>query len=362
MKIAVLGCGTVGGGVVRILRDGVSGLELVKILDRRDRFDPEFIGLFTDNAEDIFGDKTIDTVVETMGGHDFSYYCIKRSLEAKKNVVTANKEVIALHLKELTALAEANGVYLLYEASSGGGMPILKTFSNLSKVNDTLLVSGILNGTTNFILTKMQLEGASYSEALKEAQKKGFAEADPTADVEGLDMLRKIAIISMILFKQEIPIEDIYHFGITGVGEDFIRFVNAMGYTLKFMCFAENGENSIDIGVEPVLVKTGGVIAGVRYETNLVKAVMEPNDELVFIGKGAGRMPTAAAIVADIVTIRDGGEKMVFENKSDKKIGLKNAVVSAVVDDGSEIKYLEKVNSADLRGAGYKFYARVLEK
>ena len=362
MKIAVLGCGTVGGGVVNILRGGVSGLELTKILDKRDRFNPDFFGLFTDNAEDIFGDETIETVVETMGGHDFSYYCIKRALEAKKNVVTANKEVIALHLKELTALAEEKGVYLMYEASAGGGMPILKTFSNLSKVNDTLSVAGILNGTTNYILTKMQLDGASYFEALKEAQKKGFAEADPTADVEGLDMLRKIAIISMILFKQEISIEDIYHFGITGVSKEFIKFVNARGYTLKFMCFAENGENSIDIGVEPVLVKTGGVIAGVTYETNLVRALMEPNDELVFIGKGAGRMPTATAIVADIATIRDGGEKMVFEDKGNKKVGLKNTVVSAVVDDGSGIKYLEKVNSADLRGAGYAFYARVIEK
>ena len=362
MKIAVLGCGTVGGGVVNILREGVDGLNLVKILDKKDRFNPEFIELYTDDPEEIFGDETIDTVVETMGGHDFSYYCIKRALEASKNVVTANKEVIALHLKELSELACEKNVYLMYEASVGGGIPILKTMSNLAKVNDTLSISGILNGTTNYVLTKMQLEDMSYPEALKEAQKKGFAEADPTADVEGLDMLRKIAILAMILYKQEVSIEDIYHFGITGVSKEFIKFVNEKGYTLKFMCFAENREDSIDVGVEPVLVKTGGSVAGVSYETNIVKTVMQPNDELMFIGKGAGRMPTATAIVADIVTIRDGGEKMEFSNKYRKKVGLSNTVVSAVVDDGSQIKYIEKINSADLRGAGYKFYARVMER
>ena len=362
MKVAVLGCGTVGGGVVSILRNGVDGLELKKILDKRDRFDLEFIDLFTDNADEIFSDPEIETVVETMGGHDFSYSCIKRALEAGKNVVTANKEVIALHLKELSALAEEKGSYLMYEASVGGGMPILKTFSNLAKVNDTLSVSGILNGTTNYILTKMQKDGLSYSDALKGAQQNGFAEADPTADVEGLDMLRKIAIISMLLFKQEVSINDIYHFGITGVSEKFIDFVGKMGYTLKFMCFAENGENEIGIGVEPVLVKTGGVTAGVSYETNVVKVGMVPNDELLFIGKGAGRMPTATAIVSDIVTIRDGGEKMVFTDKFDKKVGLPNTVVSAVVEDEKGIRFIEKANSADIRGAGYKFYARVLEK
>ena len=361
MKIAVLGCGTVGGGVVNILRKGVKDLELKKILDRKDRFNKDFTELFTDDPNEIFNDNEIETIVETMGGHDFSYACIKRALESGKNVVTANKEVIALHLKELTALAEEKNVYLMYEASAGGGIPIIKTLSNLSKVNETLNISGILNGTTNYILTRMQDDGLSYEEALCEAQAKGFAELDPTNDVEGLDMLRKIAILSMIAFRQEISINDIYHFGITGVSKEFIKYVNGLGYTLKFMCFADNGESDISIGVEPVLVRSGGIVAGVKYETNVVKLVTDPNDELLFVGKGAGRMPTAAAIVADIATIRDRGEKMCFSALNGKRVGLKNSIISAVIDDGKRITFVENANADDIRLGGYKFYARVIE-
>ena len=361
MKVAVLGCGTVGGGVVNILRGNIEGIELKKILDVRERFNKDYIELYTDNAEEIFCDKDIDVVVETMGGHDFSYKCIKRALSEGKSVVTANKEVIALHLKELTALAAEKNVYLMYEASAGGGIPCLKPLSNMAKINETFSITGILNGTTNYILTRMQESGLDYSAALKEAQEKGFAEKDPTNDVEGLDMLRKIAIIAMICFKQEISIEDIYHFGITGVTDDFIKFVNSLGYTLKFICFAENGKDNLDIGVEPVLVKSDGVIAGVKYETNVLKVNTYPNGDVLFIGKGAGRMPTAAAIVADIVTVRDGGEKMCFSDITNKKVGLTNKKISAVIDDGKVIKILTDVDSNDVRSANYKFYARITE-
>ncbi len=361
MKIAVLGCGTVGGGVVKILLDGVDGLELVKILDLKEKFDPKRLELYTDDPKTIFNDPEIDTVVEVMGGHDFSYYCIKNALVSGKNVVTANKEVIALHLKELTQIANEKGVYLMYEASAGGGIPVIKPISNLAKLNKTSQIFGILNGTTNFILTKMQDDGLDYDSALAEAKRLGFAEANPTADVEGFDMMRKICILSMLCYKQEISITDIYHFGITNVSYEFIKFVNNKGYDLKYMCFSENKENNINIGVEPVLVKKGSVYASVKYETNFVCVKMNPNDELLFVGKGAGRMPTAAAVVADIVTIRDKGEKMLFENVYNKSIGLDDAPISAVVDDGKEIKLVENVNASEIRNKNYKFYARILE-
>lgn len=362
MKVAVLGCGTVGGGVVDILRAKVDGLELKKILDVRERFNKDFIELYTDNVDDIMCDNDIDVVVETMGGHDFSYKCIKRALESGKHVVTANKEVIALHLKELTALAEEKNVYLMFEASAGGGIPCIKTLSNIAKINKTSGLFGMLNGTTNYILTRMQESGLKYEEALKEAQQKGFAEKDPTNDVEGLDMLRKIAILSMICFKQEISIDDIYHFGITGVSAEYIKFVNSLGYTLKFGCFADDTGEMISMGVEPVLVKTGSVESGVKYETNMLKAVTYPNDELLFIGKGAGKMPTAAAIVSDIVTIKDGGEKMRFTDVNNKKIGLADMPITAIADDGKDIKVLKDVAPSSVRFGKYRFYARVLEK
>ena len=361
MKIAVLGCGTVGGGVVDILRKGVDGLELTKILDVKERFNKDYPELYTDNVDDILSDETVDVIVETMGGHDFSYACIKRALESGKHVVTANKEVIALHLKELSAIADEKGVYLMYEASAGGGIPCLKTISNLAKFNKTERINGILNGTTNYILTRMQESGLDYASALKEAQDKGFAEKDPTNDVEGLDMLRKIAILSMLCFKQEVSIDDIYHFGITGVSEKFIKFVNSLGYTLKFTCFAFDRGDFLEIGVEPVLVRNDCVIANVRYETNIVNVKTDPNDEILFVGKGAGKKPTAAAIVADIVTIRDGGEKMRFENAYDKRVALSDLPISAVVDDGEKITLLSDVSANKIRKGGYKFYARIVE-
>lgn len=361
MNVAVLGCGVVGGGVVNILRDGVEGIKLKKILDVRERFNKDYIELYTDNVDEIISDESIDIVVETMGGHDFSYNCIKRALNAGKNVVTANKEVIAQHLKELTALAAEKNVYLMFEASAGGGIPCLKPISNMAKINETKSVVGILNGTTNYILTRMQESGIDYDSALREAQEKGFAEKDPTNDVEGLDMVRKIAIISMLCFKQEISIKDVYHFGITGVTPKLIAFADALGYSLKFTCFSENAEDMISVGVEPVLVKKGDLLSSVRYETNVVKVSTDPNDDVLFIGKGAGRMPTAAAIVADIVTIRDGGEKMCFEDKNNKKVGIKNEKIAAIVDDGKEIKVVTNVDSDSVRFGNYKFYARIIE-
>lgn len=357
MKVAVLGCGTIGRGVVDILLTGVSGMCLAKILDKKEKFDPNLIEYFTDNVDDIMLDEGIDTVVETMGGRGFSYTCVKKALECGKNVVTANKELIAYHLKELSDLADEKGVYLLYEASVGGGIPFIKTLSNLSQINRTKSIIGILNGTTNYILTKMQKDGLGYEEALKGAQALGFAEANPTADVEGHDMVRKIAIISMLAFKQEIPVENIYTYGITTVTKKFIDAVNNDGYTLKFVCFTNRTSLGIELGVEPVLFKNDDVFANINYETNFVKFDMDPNDALTFIGKGAGRLPTATAIVSDLTVIRDKGQKMFFNNIKKRHIGFENRVVDAYVDDAGEIKLLKGVLSDTIRNSNYNFYA-----
>lgn len=356
MKVAVLGCGTIGKGVVDILLGGVKGMELKKILDKKEKFDPERISYYTDNIDDILNDDEIDTVVETMGGRGFSYVCVKSALQCGKNVVTANKELIAYHLKELTNLAEEKGVYLLYEASVGGGIPFIKTLSNLAQINKTKSIVGILNGTTNYILTKMQKDGLTYDEALIGAKALGFAEADPTADVEGYDMLRKIAIISMLSYKQEIPLDKIYTFGITKVSKEFIKVVNNAGYTLKFVCFSSCNE-SIEIGVEPVLFKSDEVYANINYENNFVKFDMEPNDVLTFIGKGAGRLPTATAVVSDLEVIRDKGQKMVFSQEGNKQVGFEDKEVSAYVEKNGEIKFLQKVSASEVRFGGYDFYA-----
>lgn len=359
MKVAVLGCGTIGRGVVDILLNGVKGMKLAKILDKKEKFVPELIEYYTDNVDDIMLDESIDTVVETMGGRGFSYTCVRRALELGKNVVTANKELIAYHLKELSDLADEKGVYLLYEASVGGGIPFIKTLSNLSQINRSKSIIGILNGTTNYILTKMQKDGLSYEEALKGAQKLGFAEANPTADVEGHDMVRKIAIISMLAFKQEISVDDIYTFGITKVSKKFIDIVNNNGYTLKFVCFTNRTSCGIELGVEPVLFKNDAVFANINYETNFVKFDMDPNDALTFIGKGAGRLPTATAIVSDLTVIRDKGQKMFFNNIKKRHVGFEDKIVDAYVEKDGVVKLLQGVKSGEIRGGSYDFYAMI---
>ncbi len=356
MRVAVLGCGTIGKGVVDILLEGVSGIELAKIFDKKEKFDLERISYYTDNFNEILNDKTIDTFVETMGGRGFSYSCVKSALENGKNVVTANKELIAYHLKELTEIAEEKGVYLFYEASVGGGIPFIKTLSNLAQFNKIDQVVGIINGTTNYILTKMQKDGLSYEEALSGAKALGFAEADPTADVEGHDMVRKIAIISMLSYKQEIPLDKIYTFGITKVTKEFIKVVNEAGYTLKFVCFSSCGDN-IEIGVEPVLFRSDEVYANINYETNFVSFEMQPNDTLTFIGKGAGRFPTASAIVSDLEVIRDKGQKMVFSEENNKEVCFANKKVSAYVLKNGETKLVKDVLASEIRFGGYDFYA-----
>lgn len=361
MKVAVLGCGTIGRGVVDILLAGVSGMELAKILDKKDKFVPELINYYTDNVDDIMLDKTIDTVVETMGGRGFSYTCVRRALECGKNVVTANKELIAYHLKELTLLAEKMGVYLLYEASVGGGIPFIKTLSNLAQFNKVNSIMGIINGTTNYILTKMQKDGLTYNEALLGAQKLGFAEANPTADVEGHDMVRKIAILSMLSYKQELAIDEIYTKGISNLSKQFIDFVNALGYTLKFVCFSSCTDDNIEIGVEPVMFKNDAVFANINYENNFVKFNMSPNDGLTFIGKGAGRLPTASAIVSDLQVVRDKGQKMCFANDFNRTVSFENKLVNAVVELDGKVKTLTNVPCADVRNGGYDFYAIILK-
>lgn len=356
MKVAVLGCGTIGKGVVDMLVSGVNGITLAKILDKKEKFLPELIEYYTDNYDDILNDDSIDTVVETMGGKGFSYVCVKSALEHKKNVVTANKELISYYMDELSSIARENGVYLMYEASVGGGIPFIKTISQLSEINRTNSVVGILNGTTNYILSSMQNDGLAYEQALKNAQKLGFAEADPSSDVLGLDLVRKISIIAMLCYKQSINPDSVYHYGITGVTKEYIDFIKERNLKLKFVCFANYNKN-LEIGVEPVLVTKDNPLYNIEYENNMVVFDLDPNDKITFVGKGAGRRPTATAVVSDLLVIRDKGPKMTYANEFERALCFNDKLVSAIVIDKGEIKELENVSARELRNADYDFYA-----
>lgn len=303
MKIAILGYGTIGKGVFEIARKNPY-LEVVKILERPEKFDEQYIDLFTNNIDDIVNDLEIDVVVEVLGGYNFAVECIKKSLKNKKHVVTANKEVIAKDIDTLLKLANDNNVSLAYEASVGGGIPIIKNLKEIKEVSKITKITGILNGTTNYILTKMT-EGATFADALVDAKEKGFAEADPTADLEGYDMMRKIAILSDLAWDTYIDIEKIIHEGIKDITLEMVTKAKENNQVIKFVSEAKLVDNKVYVEVKPKYFSDKHFFASVNNEFNAVILETDPNDTLIFIGKGAGSLPTASAVVADIIDIKN---------------------------------------------------------
>ena len=326
IKIAILGLGTVGYGVYDILQKvpELSDIKVVKIFDKDFSKQAIVNNLITDNYKEILDDKSIKIVVETMGAGEFSYLCIKQALMASKHVVTANKEVIANYIDELSKIKLLNNVSLCYEASVGGGIPIIKQIQNIACVNEISEIKGILNGTTNYILSKMTNDNLTFREALNLAQQAGFAEADPTADLEGLDMVRKIAILSDIGYKTNVNINDIWNFGIKNISDKDIAYANKLNCCVKFIASSRLENNQIYINVEPKFVPKDNVFAMVSNEFNIVTIKSNYNDELMFVGKGAGRYPTANAIVNDIITIAHNDFNYTFCNLNDYLITNKD--------------------------------------
>ena len=236
MKLGLFGYGTIGRGVYTLIEqlDKSYNCEIKKVFDLPIKKDLLGDKLVCD-INDIINDNEIEAVVEVLGGHDVPYEVITKCLKSGKSVITANKEVVSNHLEEFINLAHENNASFCFEASAGGGIPVIRTLIDNIKVNDVNDIYGILNGTTNYILTKMDEDGLSFDEALKLAQKNGFAEANPTADLEGLDIVRKINILSSLAFKGNISNDDIYHYGITGVNKAILDSIKELGYALKFV-------------------------------------------------------------------------------------------------------------------------------
>ena len=308
-KIAILGLGTVGGGVAEVLRrNGASisdklgePLELSKILVRHFRDNP-YRSLMTDDFSQIEEDPEIQVVVETIGGMEAAYEYTRRALEAGKHVVTANKELVAEKGHELLELARRNHVSYLFEASVGGGIPILRPLVQCMAANEIEEVYGILNGTTNYILTRMNRSGASFAEALKEAQEKGYAEADPTADVEGLDTCRKICILADLSFGRQILPAQVLTEGISALDLTDVRLAEANGWRVKLLgrCLRLPQGQRVAY-VAPHLVREDSPIASVEDVFNAIVVRGNATGEVMFYGKGAGDLPTASAVVADII-------------------------------------------------------------
>ncbi|MDK2962345.1 MAG: homoserine dehydrogenase [Eubacteriaceae bacterium] len=318
MNIALLGHGTIGSGVYELINlnkgkfsGNFTDIEnrrvspvITKVLERDASKDlGDTVGKVVTDPKEILEDDSIGLVVALMGGMDFEYEMIKACLKAKKHVVTANKAVISEYFEELLNLAEENGVVLRYEASVGGGIPIIGSLKEEMKINRVTEIKGILNGTTNFILSKMTEEGADFSETLALAQSIGFAEADPTADVEGYDVSRKLSILSSMAYESIIRDEDVYKRGMTDVRAVDIEMTGSLGYTIKYLGHSILDENDLYTTVEPVLFKEASIMSNVNSEFNIISITGDIIGELQFYGKGAGKDATANAVVGDVLYI-----------------------------------------------------------
>lgn len=310
INIAILGYGVVGSGVAEVCmmnnesirRRAGKGIHIKKILDLRDFPDDHFSDRITHNPEDIVSDSEISVVVETIGGAGFAYEMSRKCLAAGKHVVTSNKELVARHGPELMNLAHKNGVNYLFEASVGGGIPIIRPLHKCLAANEIDHITGILNGTTNYILTRMEESGRTFQEALKEAQELGFAEQDPSADIDGIDACRKIAILSSITFGEYIDSDKIRTEGISNVTVRDMAYARSLDSKVKLIgCMHRRAGKMADIIVAPMLLPVSHPVSVARGVFNAIMINGNALGEAMFYGQGAGRLPTASAVVADII-------------------------------------------------------------
>ena len=323
MKIAVLGHGTVGSGVAEILTErktevssaAEKEIELGAVLDIKNFSGLSYSDKFVTDYSEILDDPEIGIVAEAIGGTEPAFSYIKSALKKGKSVVTSNKELVAEKGAELLSIARAHNVNFLFEASVGGAIPVIRSLYTSLNATGITEIAGILNGTTNYILTKMFREGQDYFSALADAQKLGYAESDPSADVLGFDAQRKIAILSSLVWGSTLHTEDIPAEGITNISAKDVYLAEKCGFSIKLIARAKRLENGkIFARVSPALVKKDSVLANVNDVFNAVLIKSETAGETVLYGKGAGKLPTASAVVADIIECAkaDGNIKSVF--------------------------------------------------
>ncbi|HHX22982.1 MAG: homoserine dehydrogenase [Tepidanaerobacteraceae bacterium] len=316
IHIGILGLGTVGTGVVELLEENNAAItkrlgdqiNIKKILVKNmEKERPLSVNeKITNKFDDIINDKDISVIVEVMGGEEPALTYIRKALQDGKHVVTANKEVISKHGKELLDLAATKDVNLLFEASVGGGIPIIRPMKQCLSANKIIKIMGILNGTTNYILSQMTEKGESFDKALKQAQDEGYAESDPTDDIKGFDAARKISILSSIAFNTRITSDQVYTEGIDKISHVDIKYAQEMGAVIKLIAISKKHEENVEVSVTPVLLKRDHPLASVSGTFNAIMAEGNAVGRVMFYGLGAGKMPTASAIVADIMeTVRN---------------------------------------------------------
>ncbi|MCK0472726.1 homoserine dehydrogenase [Halalkalibacter sp. APA_J-10(15)] len=354
VRVGLIGLGTVGSGVVSIiqrhqdeLRHQVGCPVTVKKVAVRNlnKQRPVHIDsdMMTDQIEDVLFDQEIDVIIEVMGGVDTTREHVLKALQNGKHVVTANKDLMAVHGAELLRVASENHCDLYYEASVAGGIPIIRGLSDGLSADRIKKIMGIVNGTTNYILTKMSQDGSSYDDVLKKAQELGFAESDPTADVEGLDAARKMAILATLGFSMDVSLDDVSVKGISSVTEEDLDYCDQLGYTMKLIGLAQRDDGRVEVSVEPTLLPKQHPLSSVHNEYNAVYVYGEAVGETMFYGPGAGSLPTATAVVSDLVSVMKNMRLGVCGNsiqeplhkrtlKEDKEIDSKYFLRLRVVD------------------------------
>lgn len=330
IKIAILGYGTIGSGVVEVLdtnRESIAKragdeIEVKYILDLRDFPGDPMEGKVIHDYGIIAEDPEIQVVVEAMGGVEPAYTFVKRALLAGKSVTTSNKALVAKHGAELIAIAKEQGINFLFEASVGGGIPIIRPLNSSLTADEIQEITGILNGTTNYMLSKMTFEGLEFDDVLKDAQSRGYAEADPTADIEGYDACRKIAILTSLVCGQQVDFEEIYTEGITKITAADIRYAKAMGRAIKLLATSRKTEEGYCAMVAPFMLAQGHPLYNVNDVFNAIFVHGNVLGDAMFYGSGAGKLPTASAVVADIVDIAKHLHKHILISWSSRKLDL----------------------------------------
>ena len=330
MKAAVMGYGTIGSGVVEVLDINGSSIakrvgepvEIKYVLDLRDFPGDPIQDKIVHDYKTIAEDPEVKIVVETMGGVEPAYTFVKAMLEAGKHVTTSNKALVAAKGAELIALAKEKNVNFMFEASVGGGIPIIRPLNSCLTADEIEEITGIVNGTTNYMMTEMSEKGADFDEVLKDAQAKGYAEKDPTADIEGYDACRKIAILSSLAFGNHVNYEEIYTEGITKITVEDMKYASALGMSIKLLATSKKENDKFYAMVSPVLVGTDSPLYSVNDVFNAIFVHGNVLGDAMFYGSGAGKLPTASAVVADVVDEASHLNRSIMAFWSSKKLEL----------------------------------------
>lgn len=350
-----MGYGTIGSGVLEVLQINQSsiakrvgdGIEVKYILDLRDFPGEPIQDKIVHDYKTIAEDEEVRIVVETMGGVEPAYTFVKTMLEAGKHVTTSNKALVAAKGAELIALAKEKNVNFMFEASVGGGIPIIRPLNSCLTADEIEEITGIVNGTTNYMMTKMSEEGSEFADVLKDAQEKGYAEKDPTADIEGYDACRKIAILTSLVCGQQVDFEDIHTEGITKITATDIKYAKAMGRTIKLLASSKKTEGGYVAMVAPYLLPKTHPLYNVNDVFNAIFVHGNVLGDAMFYGSGAGKLPTASAVVADVVEMAKNLDKNIPVEWSSKKLELvdykKSSSQFFVRTEGTDQAAVEKV-------------------